>query len=154
MQADDTVMDSGSFFRSPAETKAAAQAEQDGRRALRERSDAWAEHHKALVKEVERDLLRDCGDVGPDHALLTRMAAIEAVLSARLADLELQLIERACTLVDNPAHVATLARTLKDVVAVNGAIGGRMEALLGSASILRAQRELAGKPRSHLRAVA
>lgn len=138
----------------PADERSAALSERDVRRALREQSQQWATTHRSRVDELQRELLCDCAHIGPDHGLLLRTAAMEAGLAARLADVELQLIERAGVLVDSPEHVAAVARALKEVVAVSGAISARVESLLGAASVIRAQRELGGKTRSHLRAVA
>lgn len=142
------------LLQSPAEARKAAEAEKRGRQALRERSDSWDAAHEKRVGQLTAELLRDSPDAGADEKLLVRLAAAEAALFERLEVLQVQLAERAVLLIDAPSHVLLITKALKDAVAVSSAVGRRIESVLGTTSVLRAQRELTGarpSSRAHLR---
>jgi hypothetical protein len=119
-------------------------------RAAAARDAAWHDRYKKRAAEVEQQLVADAGQIGADHRLLLRLAAGEAVLAEKLGDLQAQLIERAIALVDKPHHVVTLAKAAKELMGTHVAISQRVESLLGTASVLRAQREMT-QPRARLR---
>ncbi len=149
------MIDSGPLLPSPTDARRAAEAEERARQALRERSDSWETAHQQRIVQLTAELLRDSPHAADDEKLLVRLAAAEVALFERLEVLELQLAERAVLMVDQPTHVLRLTAALKDAVAVSGALGRRVESLLGTASVLRAQRELApgrSERRAHLRA--
>jgi hypothetical protein len=79
------------------------------------------------------------------------MAAAEAALAERLIELQLQIVERALVLVNNPANSLKMARAAKELHAVHSSIGNRIQSFLTTASILGSHREPA-RARSHLHA--
>lgn len=140
---------------SPADAKRIADAEERGRRALKEQSERWGTEHRQRSERLAAELLRDMPDAGADERLLARLVAHEVALAERLADLEVQLAERAFLLVDNPAHVLKVTKALREAAAVSGSMSRRVESLLATASALRMQRLMAppsSEKRSHLRA--
>lgn len=120
-------------------------------RALAEKSKEWSVAHDARVAEFERELSSDANDVGRDHQLLVHLAAHEAALAERLAHVQVQLLERVNLVIDNAALVLKVAKTLREMTVVSGAVGRRVESLLSTASVIRAQRALTAK-RPNLRA--
>lgn len=126
-----------------------------GRQALREKTDQWDAQHRKRADQLAVELLHDMPGAGADERLLARLVAREAALVERLADLEVQLAERAFLLVDNPAHVLKITKALREAAAVSGAMTRRVESLLATASALRMQRLMApssSEKRSRLRA--
>lgn len=124
---------------------AALEAELAQPRALQRKAEEWARRHDDRVAQLQRELWADSGDVGRDHQLLVHLAAHEAALAERLAHVQVQLLERASLVVDNAALALKVAKTLREMTAVSGAIGRRVESLLGTASVIRAQRALTAK---------
>ena len=149
-----SAIDTSPLLPSPADARRNAEAEEQGRQALRERSDRWETEHGERAQQLVADFLRDTPNAGADERVLLRLAAGETELAKQLEQLMAQLLGRASLLVDTPSHVVTLTKTLKEVAAVSGAIGRRIESLLTTARSLQLQRQLAGEHRikpSHLR---
>ncbi len=119
-----------------------AEAEAAGKRALRQRSKEWDAEHQARAAEHEKNLRADVPDAGRDEVLVYQLAGAETALVERTERTILQLLERADLLVDQPTHILKITKALRELVAVRGALGGRVESLLGTASVLRAQRRL------------
>lgn len=126
--------------------------EQRARRSLRERSAATRKNHADRAAQIEQNLSADSADAGPQHALLLHLAADQAALAQELGELQVQLVGRAHLLLDSPASALKVAKALKELTVVASAIGGRVESLLGTASLLRAQRALTSSKRPGLRA--
>lgn len=147
-------MDATQLFQSPDEAQKAAETEERGRQALRDKSQEWAEQHKARARTIERELLSGNPDAGPSEVLLFRVTAAEAALAERLSYLQVQVLERVVLLIDSPTQAARLAVVAKDAIAVSGSVGRRIESLLSTAAVLRAQRLLSPSRKdrgSHLR---
>ena len=136
----------------PARRVSAAEAEQHARRALREHSAAWSQKHEARVAELGRELLGDEGEACPDQRLLVRLAAIEAALAEQMAELQVQILGRVSLLVDSPVTALKATKTLKEHVTVGSALAARVESLLTTASVLRAQNQLTRTKQPGLRA--
>jgi hypothetical protein len=104
---------------------------------------AWQVAHDERVREIEAQLLNERVQASAGERLLLRLAAHDAALTDKLAKTELQLAERMLALIDNVQVGASLARTLRQVVACRAVATRRLQELLETAGVLRGQRKLA-----------
>lgn len=122
---DDAILDSST----PAES--VGQASDPG--VLRELSARFRSEQEGRAAKVRRELAEQGA-----AQLLTRLAAEEAALVAKVLELETQLVARACLLVDSPSHVSTIAATMKILRSAHDGLAGRVQGFLLAAEALTA----------------
>lgn len=93
-------------------------------------------------KEVLRELSQAAPDAAADEQVLHRLVADEFALVMAVNDVEKQLAARFPLLLDNPRLMLIVAKTMRELVALNGAMSRRIEGALATASTLRASRRM------------
>jgi hypothetical protein len=81
-------------------------------------------------------------DTAPDERVLLDLVAAELPLAFELRRLETQLAARVGLLLENPTLAVAVAKVLRDVANLSGAVARRVQGSLGVAANLRAQRRL------------
>lgn len=125
-------------------SKRAQEAEQRAQqKTLRGLSARWGKEHAQRVDVLTKELLSVSTDAPADETMLLRTAATTSAVSEILGRAQLQLATRVEQLLDQPKLLVAVARSLKEVTAVQAASTRSFQELLEAAATMRAQRSIA-----------
>ena len=116
----------------------------------------WRRDHRKRVRAIEKSLLAGQSSVTEAEKLLTSVAAHDSAIAQLLGDAQVLLAARLLALVDSPASLLQVSRSLKDATSCRNAAARRAAETLQVVNTIKAQRALTTpKPETrHLKRVA